>query len=106
MLIFMLLATQPDPARGGYKGQPMCGVYQPTRVISTSYGEAEADLPINYQKRQCSEFMKLGLQGHTFFFSSGDYGVVSQTDRRRVGSISFPLSSPLLKLTQTSGLLF
>ena len=55
----------------------MCGVYAPTRVISASYGEGEADLPINYQKRQCNEFMKLGLQGHTILFSSGDFGVSS-----------------------------
>jgi hypothetical protein len=44
----------------------MCGTYTPTHVISVSYGEAEIDLPEYYQKRQCNEFMKLGLQGHTF----------------------------------------
>lgn len=69
----------------------MCGVYKPTNVVSTSYGEAEIDLPEYYQKRQCNEYvglsfsamiylhehryMKLGLQGHTFLFSSGDSGV-------------------------------
>ncbi|RFU29747.1 hypothetical protein B7463_g6607, partial [Scytalidium lignicola] len=56
-------------------GTLQCGVYTPTRVITGSYGEAEADLPQNYQQRQCNEFMKLGLQGHSIFFSSGDYGV-------------------------------
>lgn len=70
-------ATYPDPNAGGYKGPLQCGVYKPTRVISGSYGEAEADLPPNYQKRQCNEFMKLALQGHTIFFSSSDYGVAS-----------------------------
>jgi tripeptidyl-peptidase I len=70
-------ASYPDPAPGGYKGALQCGVYTPTRVISGSYGEAEADLPQNYQQRQCNEFMKLGLQGHSIFFSSGDYGVAS-----------------------------
>jgi tripeptidyl-peptidase-1 len=70
-------ASYPDPAPGGYKGNLRCGNYIPTRVISGSYGEAEADLPENYQKRQCNEFMKLGLQGHLIFFSSGDYGVAS-----------------------------
>ncbi|KKY28894.1 putative protease s8 tripeptidyl peptidase [Phaeomoniella chlamydospora] len=67
--------TYPDPPY--YNGTLQCGVYTPTRVISISYGEGEADLPVNYQKRQCSEFLKLGLQGHTFTISTGDYGVAS-----------------------------
>jgi tripeptidyl-peptidase-1 len=58
-------------------GELQCGVYKPTNVISASYGQAEADLPINYTKRQCNEFMKLGLQGHSILFASGDYGVAS-----------------------------
>jgi len=41
---------------GGYTGQRMYGVYQPTRVVSVSYGEAEAELPKSYVQRQCSEF--------------------------------------------------
>ncbi|KAM0318569.1 hypothetical protein ACHAO8_001660 [Botrytis cinerea] len=65
----------PDSAEDGYKGKLMCGVYKPTNVVSTSYGEAEIDLPEYYQKRQCNEYMKLGLQGHTFLYSSGDFGV-------------------------------
>lgn len=52
-------------------------MYKPTNVISASYGQAEADLPMNYTKRQCNEFMKLGLQGHSILFASGDYGVAS-----------------------------
>jgi len=47
---------------GGYQGPLQCGVFNLTRVLSISYGEAEADLPENYQKRQCSEWMKLSLQ--------------------------------------------
>ena len=58
-------------------GQRQCGVFKPTNVISASYGQAEADLPINYSKRQCNEFMKLGLQGHSILTASGDYGVSS-----------------------------
>ncbi|TGO60885.1 hypothetical protein BOTNAR_0138g00120 [Botryotinia narcissicola] len=65
----------PDSAADGFKGKLMCGVYKPTNVVSTSYGEAEIDLPEYYQKRQCNEYMKLGLQGHTFLYSSGDFGV-------------------------------
>lgn len=62
---------------GGYTGQLECGVYQLTRVVSISYGEAEAYLPRPYVERQCNEFMKLGLQGHSIFAASGDYGVAS-----------------------------
>jgi tripeptidyl-peptidase I len=36
-----------------------------------------SDLPMNYTKRQCNEFMKLGLQGHSILAASGDYGVAS-----------------------------
>lgn len=55
----------------------MCGVFKPTNVISASYGEAEQDLPYGYTARQCNEFMKLGLQGVSVLFASGDYGVAS-----------------------------
>lgn len=62
---------------GGYTGPLECGVYELTRVVSISYGESEADLPKPYVERQCNEFMKLGLQGHSIFVASGDYGVAS-----------------------------
>ncbi|KAH6656282.1 peptidase S8/S53 domain-containing protein [Truncatella angustata] len=67
----------PNPNPGGYKGQRQCGVYEPTNVISISYGGGESDLPVSYLKRQCSEIMKLGLQGVTVLESSGDDGVAS-----------------------------
>lgn len=51
------------------------GGFAATKVISTSYGYNEADLTPFYENRQCYEYMKLGLQGVTFLFSSGDYGV-------------------------------
>jgi tripeptidyl-peptidase I len=44
-------------------------------VISVSYGGQEDDLPAYYQKRQCNEFLKLGLQGVSIFYASGDDGV-------------------------------
>ncbi|KAI3400610.1 hypothetical protein diail_2322 [Diaporthe ilicicola] len=69
--------TYPDPSPGGYKGQLQCGVYEPTNVISISYGGGEADVPSYYTKRQCDEIMKLGLQGTTVVISSGDDGVGS-----------------------------
>ncbi|KAL2070575.1 hypothetical protein VTL71DRAFT_13601 [Oculimacula yallundae] len=65
----------PSNAPGAYKGKLQCGVYKPTNVISISYGGGEADLPPAYQKRQCAEFMKLGLQGVSVVLASGDSGV-------------------------------
>jgi tripeptidyl-peptidase-1 len=56
-------------------GQQQCGAYTPKNVISFSYGLVEADFPTNYQLRQCNEFMKLGLQGVSIVFASGDAGV-------------------------------
>ncbi|KAI6713018.1 protease S8 tripeptidyl peptidase I (secreted protein) [Marssonina coronariae] len=70
-------AVYPHNVTGGYKGARQCGVYKPTKVISASYGQAEADLPAPYVRRQCNEFMKLGLQGVSILFASGDYGVAS-----------------------------
>lgn len=70
--------SYPDP--NGYKGKLQCGVYKPTNVISISYGGQEADLPAAYQQRQCNEFLKLGLQGHSIFFASGDDGVAGKSD--------------------------
>ncbi|KAK4547340.1 hypothetical protein LTR36_000996 [Oleoguttula mirabilis] len=70
--------TYPDlVAPLGYNGTLQCGVYKPTNVISLSYGGQEADVPIAYQKRQCNEYLKLGLQGISFLFASGDAGVGS-----------------------------
>jgi len=65
----------PDPGPGGYHHALQCGVYKPTNVISISYGEAEASLPVAYQRRQCAEVMKLGMQGVSVIVSSGDSGV-------------------------------
>lgn len=70
-------AAYPDNSTGGYKGQLECGTYKLTNVVSISYGEAEVYLPKPYVERQCNEIMKLGLQGHSIFVASGDYGVAS-----------------------------
>jgi len=48
--------------------------YEPTKVISTSYGYYEADLPPSYEMRQCNEYMKFDLMGVAVLYSSGDYG--------------------------------
>lgn len=67
-----------DPTYPGsfvnYTGAEQCGIYKAPNVVSFSYSVAESNLPFNYQKRQCDEYMKLGLQGTTLVFSSGDYG--------------------------------
>lgn len=81
----------PDPNPGGYKGPLQCGVYKPTNVISVSYLFEEYYMPVNYQRRQCNEWMKLALQGHTVLFASGDYGVAgfpegNFTDGECIGS--------------------
>lgn len=93
----------PDTASGGYKGAAVCsyihdptvststrllistwgkqtcGAFTPASVISTSYGYNEADLSAAYETRQCNEYMKLGLAGVTFLYSSGDYGVAGNS---------------------------
>lgn len=64
--------TYPDPNPGGYKEKLQCGTATATKVISASYGESEEDFPAAYARRQCNEFMKLGLQGHSIFVSSAE----------------------------------
>ncbi|KAE8153802.1 peptidase S8/S53 domain-containing protein [Aspergillus avenaceus] len=65
----------PDTDPDGYDGKLMCGAFKPTNVISVSYGMQEYDLPESYQQRQCMEYLKLGLQGVSVLFASGDDGV-------------------------------
>lgn len=101
----------PHNVPGGYNKPKQCGVYKPTNVISVSYGGQEADLPASYQKRQCAEFMKLGMNGVSVFISSGDSGVagpmgdgnadgcLNATDGSNVGkrfSPDFPASCPYI----------
>lgn len=44
-------------------------------VISTSYGDDEQTVPLDYAQRVCSELAQLGARGITLLFSSGDSGV-------------------------------
>ncbi|EWC47506.1 hypothetical protein DRE_00474 [Drechslerella stenobrocha 248] len=64
---------------GAFPGPLDCGTHAPTFVTSISYGGVEntLSLPANYQRRQCLEVMKLGLQGYTFVVASGDSGVAT-----------------------------
>ncbi|TFK25089.1 subtilisin-like protein [Coprinopsis marcescibilis] len=50
---------------------------QPTipQVITTSYGDDEQTVPVDYATRICNLFVQLGARGTTVFFSSGDFGV-------------------------------
>lgn len=61
--------------KNGYKGQLQCGKYPATDVVSLSYITGETNYPMNYERRQCNEYMKLGLQGKSMIFASGDRGV-------------------------------
>lgn len=84
-------------------------MFTPTNVISASYALQEsthgssffAPLPIAYQRRQCNEFMKLGLQGSTIIFSSGDGGIGPRSERclgtnDTIFSPGFPATCPYL----------
>lgn len=43
-------------------------------MISTSYGDDEITVPIEYAKRVCNSFAQLGARGVSLLFSSGDGG--------------------------------
>ncbi|QLI69459.1 Tripeptidyl-peptidase sed1 [Metarhizium brunneum] len=64
-----------DPDVDGVTANEACGTFTPANVISFSYGLTENIWPTKYLKRQCDEFMKLGLQGSSIVFASGDGGV-------------------------------
>jgi tripeptidyl-peptidase-1 len=61
---------------GGYNASD-CGNRKPPLVISISWAQPEAELPERYLRRQCVEFLKLGLQGVTVLAASGDTGPAS-----------------------------
>ncbi|TVY46322.1 Aorsin [Lachnellula occidentalis] len=69
----------PDPQPGGFRGYLNCGGFASTKVISISYSSNEADLTSKYAQRQCMEYIKLGLQGVSILYSSGDFGVAGNS---------------------------
>lgn len=44
-------------------------------ILSTSYGDDEQTIPVDYAKRVCSDIAALTARGVTFLMASGDYGV-------------------------------
>lgn len=64
-----------DPSIDGSSSGRACGTFKPSNVMSFSYGVEEGTWPLKYTQRQCNEFMKLGLQGSSIVFASGDGGV-------------------------------
>ncbi|KAI1076648.1 subtilisin-like protein [Whalleya microplaca] len=86
---------RPEPFDPGtYKGERVCGIYKPTNVISMSYSRAESAYTANYQKRQCNEWMKLGLQGVTVVGSSGNSGPLATSQCQASNLGSFYASHP------------
>ncbi|KAK5652257.1 hypothetical protein OQA88_10605 [Cercophora sp. LCS_1] len=80
-----------------------CGTHKPPKVLSISYAWAEADFPEDYLRRQCQEYLKLGLQGVTVLAATGDEGTAgrqsdcpdpSSPPEHRPFHVSFPASCP------------
>ncbi|KDQ07914.1 hypothetical protein BOTBODRAFT_166414 [Botryobasidium botryosum FD-172 SS1] len=64
-----------DPSTDLIYSHPTCGTVKPTHVIGISYSYNEVELTPSYERRQCHEYLKLGLTGVTVLFASGDNGV-------------------------------
>ncbi|KAH6842419.1 peptidase S8/S53 domain-containing protein [Chaetomium sp. MPI-CAGE-AT-0009] len=80
-----------------------CGTHTPPKVISVSYAWAEAGFPEDYLRRQCDEYLKLGLMGITIIAGTGDEGTAGRhtscddpagDGKRRPFHVSFPASCP------------
>lgn len=87
--------TYPDHHPGGYDHPEQCGKYTPPNVISISYSLNEDSLPMNYQRRQCNEWMKLGLSGVSVIVSSGDSGVAPRDGECERNNTLFATQSPI-----------
>jgi tripeptidyl-peptidase-1 len=66
---------------GQYPDDIACGTAPLVNVLSSSYAYNEGDLHPRYQRRQCHEYMKLGLQGVSVVFPSGDFGVAGNKNQ-------------------------
>ncbi|KAK4455418.1 peptidase S8/S53 domain-containing protein [Podospora aff. communis PSN243] len=78
----------PNPTShpSNYNGSD-CGRYTPPRVITIQHVGNEAEFSPAYARRQCLEFLKLGLQGVTVLAATGDRGTADQ-----LGSCIDPLT--------------
>jgi len=64
-------------------------------VVSTSYGDNEPTVLIDYAKRVNAEFMKAGVRGISILFSSGDGGVAGgQASECTTFVPTYPAGSP------------
>ncbi|KAJ7727170.1 putative alkaline serine protease AorO [Mycena olivaceomarginata] len=82
-----------------YSNHPDAGTVKRPSVLSISYGEEEdiTHLPESYQRRQCDEFMKLGMLGTSVIVASGDSGVAARggcLDNGRVFNPDYPANCP------------
>lgn len=80
-------------------GKSECGTFKPAPVFSFSWGSDEGDMQLSMWKRQCNEYMKLGLQGVTVVASSGDQGVAANgecagTEGHQIFSPGAPVTCP------------
>jgi tripeptidyl-peptidase-1 len=72
-----------------------CGLYEPTNVISVSWEERESGAAV--QTRVCNEYMKLGMQGVSALFASGDEGIAARYHSCGANGsfvVQFPSSCP------------
>ncbi|ORY08859.1 peptidase S8/S53 domain-containing protein [Clohesyomyces aquaticus] len=70
--------------------------FMKTKVVSISWGSNENDLTPAYMETICNEYMKLGLQGVSVIYSSGDNGVAGNSDECKKDRFepSFPATCP------------
>lgn len=66
------------PPRCNVTGCDCCSL-SPTKVLSISWGWAEAEFTAKHLQRQCLEFLKLGLMGTTVIVSTSDHGKTAAT---------------------------
>jgi tripeptidyl-peptidase-1 len=82
-----------------------CGTIGLTKVVSLSYSSPELEWTNAAADRTCNEFMKLSLQGTTFVFASGDYGVASNPGSGSTGNGCVDRSN-INSTTTTDGTVF
>jgi tripeptidyl-peptidase-1 len=70
----------PEVTYTGSYNESDCGNHKPTNVISISYANDEVAYPPTCERRACLKFLKLGLQGISVIVSTGDFGVVGQSN--------------------------